>query len=329
VPSLPHLFAASAGAGLLGAVSAAALLPAGGLAPSLVAAAVAALLGAPAAQVVWRGEPTRRARLAVDLLVGAAWFSVVAREIPWWLALGVLVVALAARPVAGLLAGGAALIVGVVGASRAAMVGATDAMVPSLDGAWAWGPQAIVAGLLVAGVYPWTLGEPRRPGDRGSPWVVIGLGCAAMASLGALSAAGYSAGLGWGPDPWTVAAKGLMLAAFGAGWLASPRAIPASWARLVAWVGASAGALALPHGVLDVIAETVVPGGLGLVAWSGAWHARDLVGRSVLTAVGLGFVVGGALAWATPTRVIDATLLGCVVVIGFWWFQWASTREAR
>ncbi len=328
VATQPHPLAASAGFGIAASLLVAARIPADGLASPLIVAVIACAAGAPLAGWLWRHAPSApdpAAKAAADaaaLVLLAALLGPVAAAGPV-LALAVLGLWLASWLLAehGLLAGAVMWSVAVVvaGAWSASQPIAT-ALLPVPMATPAALPVVLPLGLLLAGVgvSGWSTHLPRVPGDRGTPWVVVGAALLATLAVAVSSAATYGASLAKS----TSVPVALVLALCAPGLL--------SWAsvgggrdraRLFAGLGATAwiaaGVTLGGTGLPELASGVLLP---GLMAFGLARRASTAEGRmrTLLGVLSLGLVVCAAAAFQRPSSVPEAAGWGGLAVGAFW-----------
>jgi len=318
----------------------------GGIAPIVVAAATAAVVGVPAAQAEWRVPAARpgmaeaaagTARLAGILLVAATaaplvraagavgalgcavgWIAAVAlasrARAAWWIAVALLAVA------AGRAAFGAASAPGVT------------LLAPQWESWSSWLGPAIVAGVLAggAGLGPWTIGPARVPGHDETPWAVGGAAML-LATLWVVQAgARFEATLGItladpGRDALLAGA-----ALLGAALVVGPRAVPTRSGAILLRAAAGAAAtlwLAGPGlGAIPLVLRGVVPClaalGVAYAAWGiGAPQRRSRPGWSALAPwVGSTAVIAAVLGRppAMPGSLAAGAAGGLLLAVGFW-----------
>lgn len=329
--------AALEGIGLALAAPAALLLPtlpAGGLAPLVVAAVVAMVLAVPAALLEWRTPPPQGpASRALGATVAdlIALGAVAATLAPWvagagWL--GVVVLAggwgaawaLARRSVVWQLApAGLALGLALV-AGALALLGDPrpyTLLTPTWSTWPLWVGPAAVAGLWIGGVGhgQWSFGVRRRPGQVHAPWA--GPGAATLLVLGlAVHVAGRLEGSAGGSfDALTAAVIGLAAVSAGAVGLAregDARPRVALGALATAWLAWPAAAITTV--AWSALMPVAMAGAAGLVA------VRQDRSQRPLSVVVIAMLLGAAfLGWpGVPGGVLDAVALGVTLTAGFW-----------
>lgn len=320
----PHPLAASAGIGISASLLGATLIPAGGLA-SLALAAAVACAGAATATWLWKhpGPDDTVASSTVDaatLALLAALLGPVATTSPihgltilgGWLAM-----ALMARHAVVLVGGAWAM--GIALAVFTAMPHPLEtALLPVPGAVGAALPQIVVLGALLSGLGTAGWSQLRRvPGDRGTPWVGVGLGIVALLAVGVATAGRYGATLG--ADAELPGGLFLTLCAAGlASWSATrPEVRRGALVGILAtaWVaGATAlGATSLP----STIAWSLVP---ALATAPLLRRARSAEGapRWVLAAWSLALAASAVASFSWPGTVADAVGLGGLVVGSFW-----------
>ena len=326
------------------------LLSRGGLAPIVVAAAVALLVGAPAALATWRtrSEPlparpaapvvtsayTSVAELVGLLLVSAALASLSAEGGAVGLLLAIVIwpasAALARLPrwisVPAIL--GLAGLVGVAVVAAAASPPWT-LLEPHWD-AWRQylGPAA-TAGVLLggAGTGHWTIGPQRPPGDRHSPWAVVGAGILVATALVVELGARFERTLG-------VPGAGLgVLALTGAGLVSTTATLAlrsglGTAPRMVAGLGLTLVLAGPAAGIRPWIGAVVVPLLAALLLAGIAWRATG-PDRLFATVAAIVLAAGAVVAWpGVPEDTGDAVWIGLVGVAAFW-FVATRTLLAR
>lgn len=281
-------------------------LAAGGLAPLLVAAGVAILIGAPLATQLWararrddtQAEAMRTSARVCATLVAAGVAAVLAPDDLAGMALGTGLLGLAILIVQ--VRSGLAILLGLAGAAGA-MATTPAAPWTLLEPSWSswqsWLPLSVGTGMLLAGAGfgSWSGGDAALPGYRRGPWLTVGLGITVLTASAIVWGQQFEHSMGLergftGPLPWllmlgtamgwadratTVGVKevaGLLLAFW---WLNSPLtpAPDAFWPILLTLPGLV--------GALFILSEErgarrapaaltlIVCGGALLVAWPG------------------------------------------------------------
>jgi hypothetical protein len=328
------------------------LLSRGGLAPIVVAAGVALLLGTPAAIAEWRtplhGGPTPNAGLRAALsstaeVTGVLLVSSALAALAHTGAVGVLL-ATGAWIAGSLLThrpgwAAAPALVGVLGI--AAATGLDLRLAPPwtlLEPHWEALPEtigaALVAGVLLAGAGTgqWALSGPRPPGDRFAPWAAVGLGLGAVTLLTLDAGARFEAALG---DPELLGS------------------LPVTLATALALVSATAAVAGRSGGPGIGRLRVAVGLGVTLLLAGPAWEIRPWVtlglvplaaafclGAAAVRAAGADRVALGAAAavlvgaaasaWpGLPDRTLDAVGVGAAVVAAFWFVATRSVLARR
>jgi len=324
VATQPHPLAASAGIGISASLLGATLIPAGGLA-SLALAAGIACAGAATATWLWKhpGPEDPVAASTVDaatLVLLAALLGPVAAVRPLhgltvlggWLAM-----ALMARHAVVLVGGAWAM-----GIALAVLLAAPHpietALLPVPAAAGAALPHIVTLGALLSGLGTAGWSQLRRvPGDRGTPWVGVGMGILALLAVGVATAGRYGATLGAHAE----LPGGLFLTLCAAGlasWSATRPDVRRGalvGALATAWV---AGATALGAASLQsTTAWSLVP---ALAAVPLLRRARSAGGASrwVLAGWSLALAASAVASFSWPGTVADAVGLGGLVVGSFW-----------
>ncbi len=324
----PHPLAASAGFSIAASLLGASLIPAGGLAPALVAAGLGLAVATPLAVATWQRrdrapDPTTEATVdaaglvLLSVVLGPTMTSspsMVLAGAGLWLATYVLADQ-------ALLLGGALWTVGLAGAAFLGLTQPVDtALVPIPASIGATLPLAVLLGTLLPGlgVTGWSTRVERVPGDRGTPWVSAGIGLLALLATLLVSAARYGASFG---DE--AALPGALVLAFVApgllSWLHGGG--PASRARLLSglvgssWVATMIhkGAQELPDLAATSVLPLLIAGVLGRRAL-----ALDGLPRLGASALALVLVGTAALSFRLPETIPGAIGLGGLAVGSFW-----------
>lgn len=316
------------------------VLQTGGLAPILVAAVVAALVGAPVARVEWRRRlavqtTTDRAVDALGELLVVCWISAAAAAfwpdgwraafglVLWGVALGAVAVRRDRAAVGvALLCGAQALLAVGLGAVEA---GPWTLLEPRWD-AWAtWLPWSLTAGLLLvgAGFAHWSRGPEGPPGTGHTVWLPLGAALAVTVATACRAGSRFDADLGASFDVLALGVVALALTAAAIGALAgSPvKRKRVAFVGVVAavWFGGPAAATTgwflavwLPLGLAAVLAWRVwrdpsptrwvsaLGAGVAAAALILGWPG---VPTSPPVAVGAA-LTGVALAWVAGTRAL-------------------------
>lgn len=326
------------------------LLARGGLAPMVVAAASALLVGAPAALATWRtrSEPEsvravpqalRTASTSVAELVGLLLVAAALASLSDTGGAVGLLLAIVAWPASAALVRlprwvAVPALIGLLGLVGAAVVEAASAppwtlLEPHWD-AWRQylGPAA-TAGVLLggAGTGHWTIGPRRPPGDRHSPWAVVGVGILVTTALVVELGSRYERTLG-------VPGVGMAALALTGTGLVSTTATLAlrsglgTVPRTLAGLGLTCLLAGPAAGIRPWIGTAVVPLLAALLLAGIAWRAS---GPDRLVAAGAAAVLaaGAVIAWpGVPETTADAVWIGLVGVGGFW-FVATRTLLAR
>ena len=310
-------------------------LATGGLAPVLVAGAVALTLGAGlAAREKQRNPPTHlsgglltvRAGLEDLAVVGVAVVAtaMVLRTGPWWGAAAVLATWLlvALAPARAALAAGPLALVALAVLAGGAVTALVDAPPWTLlQPGWAtwsdWLPWSLGAGVFAASV---GFGRWRRiaPPGRGTlPWAVVATGLAAWTLIALRAAARFELARSFQPDPLLVVATAGGAAAVVCGAWGRAEGRPTPFALVAALLAAAVLGVA-PASASALVVATGLPllvfGVLLLDAWGDRGATRWLrVGGALVAAA------TALLAWpGVPDEVLPTAVAAAVVVVGFW-----------
>jgi hypothetical protein len=347
-PRAERLAAASSalGGSVAGALWLLPTLTRGGLAPVALAGAIALGVGGPAALAEWRtppeADPARRetatslAELG-GLVIAACALASLAHGSP----LG-LVAALLAWPLGAVVAarpgwlGLPALLATVALAALAAVRSAGAPPWTLLQPEWSGWPQflapALIGGLWLAGAGTgrWSLGATRPPGALRAPLASVGVGIALATALAVDRGSLYEASLGASTaSPWTDALVGVAAVSLAGATAYSPRSGGRRWVRPLAGFVATAVFAATGDHVQPWVWDAVGPAVTAALLAATAIRASG-VDR---TAAGAGALVAGAaaaLGWpGWPGRVLDAVLVGAMLVTGFWFVATRSVLARR
>ncbi len=327
----------------------------GGLAPVVVAAATAALVGVPAAQAEWRAPVARpgmaeaaggTALLAGMLLVAASVAPLVraagAAGVLGCVAFWTAALALVRRVRAGFWIAGALLAI----AGGRAVYGTISApgvtLLTPIWSTWpAWLGPAIVAGVLAggAGLGPWIVGPKRVPGHDETPWAVGGAAILLTTLWVVQAGARFEATLGTtladpGRDALLAGA-----ALLGAAIVVAPHAGTRSGMAARAAAGAAATLwLAGPgFGAVPLVLRGAVPCLAALVLAHAAWLTGAPVRRSrpgwssVAPWLGAIAAIAGVVLGPPPMpgSVAAGAAGGLLLAIGFWIVATRAVTAAR
>lgn len=331
------ILARGVGIGLVAVGGLLAELPHGGLAPIVVAAVVAAALGAPAGLAEWRTSLTgghAAVRAAADGLsevlgLGLAAVALSAVGSVGWLPL---LGALAAWPAAAWAARAPGATATVAGGALLLAVGlAVAPLTPPpwslLDPRWSeastWLPPAVCAGVWLsgAGTGQWVSGPDRPAGAIRAPLGVAGFALLAVVAFGVAEAAAFEGSLGASAGGVVAAlVLGIALLAPAAAVLGRTRvAVTPPWARPLAGAALTLVLAGPAGGARAALLHTVFPAlaaaSLGITALHAQGADRYVAGAAAAALLLAGVAAGDFL----PPSVPEAVWLGLVLTAGFWY----------